>query len=46
MLDYGTVDNVFEARLSTRWGRLRDKGAEHCVLELKPSVFDEDTGSA
>jgi hypothetical protein len=46
MLDYGAVDSVFEARLSASWGRLGDQGAEHCVLELKASVLDEDTDSA
>ena len=46
MLDYGTVDSIFEARLSARRGRLRDEGAEHCVLELELSVTDEDADSA
>lgn len=46
MLDYGAVDSVFEARLSARRRRLRDQGAEHCVLELKPSVIDDDADSA
>jgi hypothetical protein len=46
MLDYGAVDNVFEARLSARRGRLRDQGAENCVLELKPLVTDEQVDSA
>ncbi len=41
MLNYSAVDGVFEARLSAWWGRFRDQGAEHCVLELKPSVIDE-----
>jgi len=46
MLDYGAVDSVFEARLSARRRRLRDQGAEHCVLELKLSVIDDDADSA
>jgi hypothetical protein len=46
MLDNGAIDSVFEARLSARWRRLRDQGAEHCVLGLKPSVIDKDADSA
>jgi hypothetical protein len=46
MLDYGAVDSVFEARLSASLGRLRDQGAEDCVLELAPLVLNEDTDSA
>jgi hypothetical protein len=45
MLDYGAVDSVFEARLSAGWGRLRDQGAEYCVLELMPLVLNEDMDS-